>query len=95
MEPICTRVTPESLPGLLERLEAETGVMWFEHCNDVRKLKPTEFMHRVVGCYIIFRDLALLQGYKGANRYDDYEEMDDPNEFIRRVSAACPKEGGR
>ena len=88
LEPICTRVTPESLPGLLERLEA-VGVLpsyGLRHSDS----SITHILHG-------YGPVSEVWGI-WRREYDGWAEcstLTTPNEFILRVAAACPKEGGR
>jgi hypothetical protein len=80
MEPICTRVTPETLPELLMRLEAETMA-------DCLWLKGIDSIDWVIldGHQIMWADEASSEEMKM------HRDIVTWNEFIRRVKEACPK----
>jgi len=84
---ICTRVNSDSIGPLLERLEAETSVMWssldspanIEICLDCEE-------NNCRNCYLSFWcDSKLSFGDKL-----NTEQLVTPNVFVRTVADRCP-----
>ena len=96
MEPICTRVTPESLPGLLERLEDETDIKWASGVLPTQ-YNPTDWCQYIMQCKCAeWGNPELQRSDDDPSKWRNSKyKLVTPNEFIRRVAAACPKEGGR